>query len=111
MHTWRMLILPCIEQDSLHKNYDFEKPWDELNNQRLADRMPKIYALHGDYEPGLTITNYLAIVGPNTVWRPTKPVTSKDVTDDSSNTILIVENRGMNVHWMEPCDLDFDTMD
>ena len=111
MHSWRVLILPYIEADDLYKQYDFNEPWDGPNNSKLAGRMPKIFAFPGDYKPGTTTTNYLAVVGPNTVWRPGNPVNEKDVKDGLSSTILLVENRGMNIHWMEPRDLDFDTMD
>jgi hypothetical protein len=111
IHSWRVLILPYIEGDHLYKKYDFREPWDGPNNSQIAERMPKIFALHGDYKPGDTTANYLAIVGSNTVWRPEKPVRYDDVTDGTSVTILIVENRGMNIHWTEPRDLSFDTMD
>lgn len=111
MRSWRIAILPFIEGDHLHKQYAFDAHWDRPENIGLSEQMPKIYSLHCDYTRGSTIANYLAIVGPNTVWRPHKPVTLGDVKDGSSNTILIVENRGMNIHWMEPRDLEFETMD
>ena len=110
-HTWRILVLPYIEQDPLFRQYEFREPWDAPANAALADRMPRIYALHGDYRPGSRVTNYLALVGPNTVWRPGKPVTEKDVRDGPANTILVAENRGLDVQWMEPRDLDFATME
>jgi hypothetical protein len=110
-HTWRIQVLPYLSYDHLHRQYDVQTPWDAPTNSALAGQMPKLYALHGDHKPGLTTTNYLAVVGPNTLWRPGKPVTLKDVTDGTSNTILIPENRGLNVPWMSPWDLDFNTMD
>jgi hypothetical protein len=106
-----MLILPFIEQDDLHKRYSFNEPWDGPNNRALAERMPKIYSLHCVHTRGATIANYLAIVGSETVWRPGKPTSFGDIKDGPSNTILIPENYGMNIHWMEPRDLEFDTMD
>ena len=111
MRSWRIAILPFIDQDKLFKEYLLEERWDGPNNSLLADRMPKIYSLHCESKPGMTIANYLAIVGQQTVWRPGKLVTRGEVTDGNSNTILIVENRGMNIPWMAPRDLDFDTMD
>jgi len=111
LQSWRILLLPYIEQHELYKAVDAGEPWDGPKNGRLAGRMPKRYALHGDYKPGTTTANYLAVVGANTAWRPDKPVTYKDVKDGPSNTLLIPENRGMDVHWMEPRDLDFATMD
>ena len=111
IHSWRVLILPYMEQQDLYKEYRLDEPWDGPNNRKLAHRMPKAYALHGEYRPGRTITNYFAVVGPTTVWRSDKAVTDKDVKDGLANTIMIVENRGLDVHWMEPRDLDVDTMD
>jgi len=109
--SWRLSILPYIEQEALLKEYIRSEAWNGPTNSLLAARMPKIYALHGDYRPGTTTTNYLGIVGTQTVWQPNTKVASRDVKDGVSNTLLIVENRGLNVHWMEPRDLDFDTMD
>jgi Protein of unknown function (DUF1559) len=109
--SWRLSILPYIEQEALLKEYVKSEAWNGPANSQLAARMPKIYAMHGDYRPGTTTANYLAIVGTETVWAPNKKVASKDIKDGHSNTLLIVENRGLKVHWMEPRDLDFDTMD
>ena len=111
MHSWRVLILPYIEADDIYKQYDFNEPWDGPNNSKLATRMPRLFAFSGDYQPGGTTSNYLAVVGPNTVWRPGKRVSDKDVKDGLASTIMIVENRGLNIHWMEPRDLDVETMD
>jgi len=69
MHSWRVLILPYIEQNELFKEYRFDEPWDGPNNRKLASRMPKVYALHGEERPDNVTTNYLAVVGPETFWR------------------------------------------
>ena len=73
--------------------------------------MPPIYEFHDAKQPGNTVSNYLAVVGDETAWPGTNPVTSADVTDGASQTILIVENRGAGVHWMEPRDLRLADMD
>ena len=110
MHSWRVLILPYLEQKKLYDQYDFSEPWDGPHNRKLAARMPEVYALHGDYEPGLTTTNYLAVVGPETVWLGETPRLSDEITDGFSSTILIVENRGAKIPWMAPADLSLATM-
>jgi hypothetical protein len=110
MHSWRVLILPYIEGLNLYEQYDFDEPWDGPHNRTLAGQMPRGYAFHGTHKPGLTTTNYVAVVGPRTVWRPEKKLTFEDVTDGASNTILIAENKGLGVHWMEPRDLNWDEM-
>jgi hypothetical protein len=110
MHTWRMLILPYLEQRALHDRYDFNAPWDADANVNLATLMPKTYALDVDYRRGLSITNYAAVVGAQTVWPGAIGRKPDEVTDGASNTILIVENRGALLHWMAPRDLTFAAM-
>ena len=111
MHSWRVLILPFIEQHAVYEQYDFSQPWNSPSNSKLADQMPQMYAFHETYRPGLTETNYLAVVGKETIWPGSVARASLDVSDDRETTILLVENHGQKVHWMEPRDLDFNTMD
>jgi hypothetical protein len=110
-HSWRVLILPYLEESELHKEYDFDEPWDGPNNRKLAARMPRLYAFQGFDRPGNTTTNYLAVVGDETVWPGAKTVSPADVTDGLTTTILMVENLGAGVHWMEPRDLSLAGMD
>src|SRR5262245_46261269 len=111
MHSWRVLLLPYIEQNDLYKEYRFDEPWNGPNNRKLASRMPPTYFLHGEERPGNTTTNYLAVVGAETVWQGATGVSMDAVKDGTSSTILIVENKGAGVHWMEPRDLVFAEMD
>jgi hypothetical protein len=104
-------LLPYIEQYDLYQEYDFAQPWDGPNNRKLAGRMPRMYAFHGSHLPGNTTANYLAVVGDETVWHGSKVVTSADVSDGSGNTIVLIENNGAGVHWMEPRDLSLADMD
>jgi hypothetical protein len=110
-HSWRVLVLPYFEQQDLFAAYDFDEPWDGPSNRRLATRMPSLYAFHGNDRPGNTTTNYLAVVGPETVWPGQTTVDSAAVTDGSDGTILLVENQGAGVNWMEPRDLTVADMD
>ncbi len=108
-HSWRVLILPYIEQHTLFQQYRFDEPWNGPNNRQLAERMPRTLAFHGTNRATAT-TNYLAVVGAETMWPGATGRTSKEIKDGWSNTILIVENNGLGVHWMEPRDLEFATM-
>lgn len=72
--------------------------------------MPSVYAFHGDWRPGLVETNYLAVVGTQTAWPGARSLASDEVPDGLSSTILLVENQGAGISWMEPRDLAFDTM-
>ncbi len=105
MHSWRVLLLSQFDAE-LFRQYDFSEPWDGPNNRQLLNRRPRMYALHDrNDEPG-SITNYLVVVGPNTMWPGSEP-TERPF---GGKQILIVENVGADVPWTEPRDLTLETM-
>jgi hypothetical protein len=108
-HSWRVLILPYIEQQELHKQYRFDEPWNGPHNREIAERSPRTLTFHGTKMP-TTTTNYLAVVGPETMWPGAVGRKKEDVTSSTSDTIQIAENQGLGVHWMEPRDLHVDSM-
>ncbi|MBX9677566.1 MAG: DUF1559 domain-containing protein [Gemmataceae bacterium] len=108
-HSWRVLLLPYLEQKHLFDQYDFSEPWDGPNNRKLADKMPRYFAFHGK-EPEQGMTNYAAIFGENTIWR--EGGLSKDVVAGRLDvTLLVAENLDEQVQWMEPRDLSLDDFD
>jgi hypothetical protein len=71
--------------------------------------MPRTYTFHNRDVP-TTTANYLAVVGAETIWPGATPRKWNEIKDGNSNTILLVENDGLGVHWMEPRDLVFGDM-
>lgn len=111
MHSWRVLILPMLEQEELYKQYRFDEPWDGPNNRMLHDKMPKVFQCPSDeHEHDNRFSNYVAVVGTETAWPSSEALNLSDIEDDSSNTILVVEMSKSYIHWMEPRDLNFDKM-
>jgi hypothetical protein len=41
--SWRVLLLPYLEQDGLFRQYRLGEPWDGPNNIKLLEHMPKVY--------------------------------------------------------------------
>jgi prepilin-type processing-associated H-X9-DG protein len=105
MHSWRVLILPFLEQKPLYDQYRFDEPWDGPNNRQLADKIVRIYSCDTDHPKPSTETSYVAIVGPDTCWPGDQPRKLNEITDGSSNTILVAEIHNSGIHWMEPRDL------
>jgi hypothetical protein len=108
MHSWRVLVLPFMECDDIYKAYKFDEPWDGPNNRRLASKIPSVYQCPGHiarYGSGRHETQYLAVVGPETVWPGTSSTKLSDVKDKHAHTILFLEVHGQGVHWMEPRDV------
>lgn len=111
MHSWRVLILPFMENKGLYDKYRFDEPWDGPNNSKLAHMMPEPYRCPHDFQRGEFLeTSYLAVIGPETVWPGEKSITLADVADGTSNTLLVVEVHDSGIHWMEPRDLHMSQM-
>lgn len=120
--SWRVHLLPYIEQDMLYRQFNLDEPWDGPNNIRLLDRMPKIYAPMGKEAPK-GHTCWQVFVGRNTIWPewgaggklpppgpgfgmpPGKQLFT--MVDGTSNTFLVAES-GTPVPWTKPADIDLD---
>jgi hypothetical protein len=106
--SWRVMILPFIEENDLHKQFKLDEPWDSENNKPLLDRMPKIYAPLGGETKDKHSTFYQVFVGKGTIFDPAeKKVTFASITDGTSNTLFAAE-AGEAVPWTKPEDLAFD---
>src|SRR5687767_6993146 len=79
MHSWRVLILPYIEQQPLFTQYDFNEPWNGPNNSRLANISIPVYHCPSE-PPGSTTAAYLAISGPGSIFDNEKGSYMGDIT-------------------------------
>ncbi len=102
--SWRVQMLPYIEQDFVYRQYDHTKPWDSPTNIILEGMISPCYRCPSNAVGG-TDTDYLTLVGPNCVFREKGHTKINEITDGTSNTIMIVESVNSSIHWMEPRDL------
>jgi hypothetical protein len=110
MHSWRMLIMPFMEQSTLYNTYDFNEPWDGPNNIKLLDSMPSILACPSRFNVPTNLTSYVVVTGPGTMFPGATSVKFDDVTDGLSNTLMVVEVSNVNIPWTAPWDLDVRSM-
>lgn len=107
--SWRVHILPYIEQVNLYKEFHLDEPWDSAHNKKLIARMPAVFAPANAKLAAQGKTTYLAPIGQDTVFPGTRPVKITEITDGTSNTILIVEaSDDRAVPWTRPDDLPID---
>jgi hypothetical protein len=105
MHSWRVLILPFMEQQALYQQYNFNEPWDSPQNQLVTSTVIPTYKCPSA-PGGPTEANYMVITGPGTLFEGAAACPMAKITDGTSNTILVVEVGGTGVNWAEPRDLD-----
>lgn len=109
LHSWRTLILPFIEQQTLYSQIDLDKPWDDPANQMVA--ATNVPAYHCPSTPGdENLTTYVAVVDPAGVFSGSQSVQFPQISDGLSNTVMVAETGPDHaVPWMSPEDIDLST--
>ena len=103
-HSWRVAILPFLEADPLYKEYRLDEPWDSDHNKRLLSRMPNTYR-HPSDPADSTVSSYYGLSGKTGVFTK-QGLTFRQITDGTSNTVLVVEAR-RPIPWTKPQDIPF----
>jgi len=111
-HSWRILILPFLEQSHIYDEYDFDEPWNSPHNLAVTNQAIPAYTCPSTPGgmPGSTETSYMVITGPSTVFDGDKACKLSEILDGTSNTLMVVEVFGTQVNWAEPQDLDASTI-
>ena len=106
--SWRVHILPYLEQQSLYQQFHLDEPWDSPHNKRLLDKMPEVYRCPSSPLDGPR-TTYLMPHGKGLLLEGKEGITIRQVTDGTSNTIALVEVKDKHaVPWTKPEDLSWD---
>ncbi len=106
LHSWRTLILPFVDLQALYDKIDLSKPWDDPTNAEAVKTCPPVYRCPSSTAPS-DQTTYLAIAGPDGCLSTTHPRPLSEITDGTSNTLMVVEVPMANaVPWMSPLDAD-----
>jgi hypothetical protein len=106
LHSWRTLILPYLEQETLYQTIDLAKPWNDPANAKAAATSLGVFRCPDAVGPRNT-TTYLAIVGPSGCFLPSQSRRLKEITDAHESTLMVIEAGKVNaVPWMAPADGD-----
>jgi prepilin-type processing-associated H-X9-DG protein len=109
--SWRVHILPYVEEQALYEQFHLDEPWDSEHNRQFIDSMPPVYRNPSSAaEPNKA--NYLVPTGPGSIFEGKEGASFRDITDGTSNTILVLEvNDDASVVWTKPDDFNYDTDD
>ncbi len=106
--SWRVAILPYIEQDNLYRKFKLDEPWDSEHNKPLGEVAIKTYT--DPRSPLGTPPNhtfYKVFVGKQTVFDRFIGTKLQSIPDGTSNTLMVAA-AGMSVPWSKPADIDYD---
>lgn len=102
--SWRVHLLPFLDQQALYKRFHLDEPWDSPNNRELIPLMPALYRNpSGNAGPGRT--HYLAPAGEGMLLAGNKGRRLHEITDGTSNTIMALEvDDSRAAIWTQPDD-------
>lgn len=104
--SWRVHLLPHLDQKPLYDKFKFDEPWDSDHNLELLKEMPDIYK-SGDENDALT--RFQLLVGPDTLFKTQKHGRFRDCSDGARHTILVVQSGSDKaIPWTKPHDLAYD---
>jgi RNA polymerase sigma factor (sigma-70 family) len=107
--SWRVALLPYLEQDALYKRFNLDEPWDSPQNKMLLGEMPKIFdhpsSMNWNINPS---TFYQVFVGKGAGFEKRKGMRfPTDIPDGAATTIMIVEVSS-DLPWTKPEDLEYE---
>jgi hypothetical protein len=105
--SWRVLILPYLEQEELFKQFQLDEPWDSEHNKKLIGKMPKIYRLPGKQYEMSYDTFYRVFVGNGAGFEWITGTQLTSILDGTSSTLMCV-TAATAVPWTKPEELEFD---
>ena len=107
--SWRVQILPFVEENKLYHEFHLDEPWDGEHNKKLIERIPHVYRSpklsYQDYGK----TTFLGVAGKRAYFQGTEGISIRQITDGTSNTLMVVETPpSQAVVWTKPDDFDVD---
>lgn len=104
LFSWQVELMPELDHESGYGKLNKDEPWDSPQNARVLSKLeiyqfvcPKAKKSEKNHS-----SNYIAIIGPGTIWRKEEPVSKKDLKTAPSLTVAAIECVNSDKHWAEP---------
>lgn len=107
LYSWRVLILEQLGESYLAGKFRRDLAWDAPENASVLSQCPSVFIC-----PTLNRTqvassaNYALIMGNNTLFPSSGPLSPSQVTDGRDRTLLVVEVERAGGEWSQPWDID-----
>jgi len=105
--SWRVAILPFMDEDALYKQFHLDEPWDSPHNLKLAETVPFLFQSSDSPKDGKT--RIMVFTGKGAAFDGGKRLHEDEIRDGMTYTILCVQaGPDKAVPWTKPEDLPFD---
>ncbi|HEY3789346.1 MAG TPA: DUF1559 domain-containing protein, partial [Urbifossiella sp.] len=102
--SWRVQLLPYLEQRELYQKFKLDEPWDSAANIKLVDKIPTVFeSPRVKTKKGYTV--YQGFHGNGAIFGSNYSI--GNLPDGTSNTIFCLEATRA-VPWTKPSDIPFD---
>jgi hypothetical protein len=103
--SWRVALLPYLDEEALYKEFRLDEPWDSLHNKRLLKKLPAVYkaSLESWRQPAKWKTSLLVFTGPGTIFEGGKGIKKEEVDDETILLTLLPNSKA--VYWTKPADV------
>jgi hypothetical protein len=104
--SWRVALLPYLDQAELYAQFHLDEPWDSEHNAALIEQMPAIYRHPSSpAPPGQTVL--LAVVGEGVGLSPDEVTPLEAFGRELSSRILVLQVPEMDAtYWTAPEEFD-----
>jgi hypothetical protein len=113
LYSWRVLILPYIEQDTLYRQFHLDQPWDSPHNKSLLVKGAKLFRCPEDEKAcgdGEATTNYLAVFGEHAFLKRDRPVLLTE-SPSMADSVCLIEKKNSGIPWTAPEDFCLDDLE
>lgn len=107
--SWRVALLPFIEQPNVSRQYDWTQRWDSAANVRFQYTRIEQYACPARptslTSDGRFLTSYVASTLAGAVFDTSIGFSESEVRDGISNSLFVAEACGTTIVWTSPVDM------